>query len=105
MKRRLVSAAAVLGWLAAAASASPGVAPVTSWADRAYEQSVKLLQDGRRAEAYGRIVALANAGHPDAARLAITMCRHGLQLYGSDWDCAVTELEDWARVSAGPRHR
>jgi hypothetical protein len=66
---------------------------------------LQLLHSGRPAAAYGRIMALANAGHPDSARMAITMCRHGLQLYGRDWDCAPFEMEDWARFAGIPQPR
>ena len=83
-------------------SATPAHAPAGRWADRAFAQAMQLLHTGRRADAYGRMVALANAGHPDAARLAITMCRHGLRLYGSDWDCSPAELNEWAHVSSQP---
>jgi len=104
VRRLLVCAAAVLAMAAsAAAAASPGAAADASWADRAHAQAVQLLHGGRPAEAYGRFVELANAGHPDSARMALTMCLHGLRLYGRDWDCASHEMEEWARFASQPK--
>ena len=102
MKRLLVRGGGALALAAGAAAAAPGAVTDASWANRAYAQAVQLLHDGRPAEAYGRIMGLANAGHPDSARLALTMCRHGLRLYGRDWDCAPFEMEAWARHAGLP---
>ena len=87
---------------ATAGNATAGDTPAGGWADPAFAEALQLLHAGRLADAYGRIVALANAGHADAARLATTMCRHGLRLYASDWDCSPAELDEWAHFASQP---
>lgn len=77
-----------------AAAAPPG-GPITL-ADRLHDQAVESFRIGRYPEAYGRFVALADAGHGPAARKALWMCLHGPSLFGRDWDCTPHQAEAWA---------
>ena len=49
----------------------------------------------RYAEAYGRYAALADAGDPAAASMALTMVVHGPALFGSDWSATSGQLQRW----------
>ena len=61
--------------------------------------ALQSFQLGRYPEAYGRFVALANAGHPGAARQALWMCEHGPALFGRQWDCGPQQVTDWAAAA------
>lgn len=91
--RRLLLMALVL-----VPAATPMAAPPTD-AVRMHARAVELFRQGRFPEAYGRFIELANAGHPSSARHALWMCEQGPTLFGSDWDCAPHEVEDWARTA------
>ena len=69
------------------------------FAVRMHARAVELFRQGRFPEAYGRFIELANAGHPASARHALWMCEQGPTLFGSDWDCAPHEVEEWARTA------
>jgi hypothetical protein len=65
-----------------------------------------LFLDGRYAEAYGRYAALADAGDPVAASMALAMVLHGPAVFGSDWSATSGQWQRWsalARQLAGQR--
>lgn len=76
-------------------AAAPAVEPAPL-ADRLHAQAVESFRTGRYPEAYGRFVALADAGHGAAARQALWMCLHGPALFGRDFDCSPQQAEAWA---------
>jgi len=94
----LLALAVALTASPAAATPAPQAAPGTQ-AERLHAAAVASFRQGRFPEAYGRFVALANAGHPASARYAVWMCEQGPRLFGSDWDCAPQEIEDWTRTA------
>ena len=51
-----------------------------------YQQAQQHFRSGRRAAAYGRFAALAEAGHAPSAQIALLMQRQGLELFGTAWD-------------------
>ncbi len=53
----------------------------------------------RYAEAYGRYAALADAGDPAAASMALTMVVHGPALFGSDWSATSDQLQRWTALA------
>ena len=53
-------------------------------------------------EAYGRFIALADAGHAPAAEQALWMYRHGPSLFGKDWDSSQDQLTAWAKLAGQP---
>ena len=53
----------------------------------------------RYAEAYGRYAALADAGDPAAASMALTMVVHGPALFGSDWSATSGQLQRWSALA------
>jgi len=70
--------------------------------EQLHANAVASFQQGRFPEAFGRFVALANAGHAPAAELALFMAQHDLALFGRDWDVTQDELSAWAALSHRP---
>jgi hypothetical protein len=54
------------------------------------------------AEAYGRFISLADAGHAPSAEMALWMYRQGPTLFGKDWDSSQEQLTDWSRLAGQP---
>jgi hypothetical protein len=79
--------------------------PAASHAEQAHARALDSFRQGRFPEAYGRFVALADAGHGGSARFALLMCEQGPALFGKDWDCGPEQVQDWARAAgvAAPR--
>lgn len=50
-------------------------------------------------EAFRAFAILADAGDPEAARMAVAMARHGSLLYQQDFEVAAQRLDSWRRVS------
>ena len=75
----------------------------SSWcgaSDAEFAAAIGKHKEGRWADAYGRLVDLANRGDPDAARVALFMLRYGPVLYGSHWDASTEEVEYWQNLTA-----
>jgi hypothetical protein len=53
----------------------------------------------RYAEAYGRYAALADAGDPAAASIALAMVMHSPALFGSDWSATRAQLQRWSALA------
>lgn len=51
-------------------------------------------------QAFAAFAALADQGHPGAARIALQMARHGPQLYGVAFDVDAERQARWVRVAA-----
>jgi hypothetical protein len=93
------SALIVVCCLLALASTASEAGPGSNHADRAHARAVESFRVGRFPEAYGRFVALADAGHAPSARYALWMCEQGLALFGKDWDCTPQQVADWAKTA------
>jgi hypothetical protein len=83
----------------------------TAWArtvvDAVPAEREQLLADARQAfrehrfaAAYGRFVALADAGHAPSAQVALLMWRNGPTLFGSDWEATLPQQRRWAALTA-----
>ena len=69
-----------------------------------FNDAVRDYRQGRWSAAYGQMVALANDGHRDAARIALFMHQYGPLLYAAEWDATEDEVDHWTRVAgAWPR--
>ena len=89
---RLVLIAALVGaCFAPAAQAQSGLTHA-----QLYARAVASFQQGRFPDAYGRFIALANAGHAPAAELALFMSQNDTVLFGKDWDVTQEQLTAWA---------
>ncbi len=94
--------AAQIGLLAAACLAPAAQAQTVPLRDQLHANALASFQQGRFSEAYGRIVALANAGHAPAAELALFMAQNATQVFGKDWDVTQEELSTWAALAGRP---
>ena len=71
-------------------------------AERLHANAVASFRAARFPEAYGRFLALADAGHAPAAEQALWMNRHGPSLFGKDWDRSQDQLKAWAKLAGQP---
>ena len=78
------------------AQSAPGAA------ERLHANAVASFRAARFPEAYGRFIALADAGHAPAAEQALWMYRHGPSLFGKDWDSSQDQLTAWAKLAGQP---
>ena len=98
MFERITCAVAVAAVLAVSAPAHAASAA----AQQLHARAVESFQHGRYAEAYGRFMALADAGHAPAAEVALFMYANGRTLFGSQWDVSPDQLAAWARLTGRP---
>lgn len=70
--------------------------------EKLYANAVASFQQARFSEAYGRFIALADAGHAPAAELALFMAQNSSTLFGNDWDVTQEQLTDWAALTGRP---
>ena len=60
-----------------------------------YAQAQQDFRSGRRAAAFGRFAALADAGHVPSAQIALLMQRQGIELFGAAWDATPAQQRRW----------
>lgn len=89
-------------WLCVASFAALSAAPAAA-ADDGFVAAMHAYDDGRYALAYGRLVSLADAGHPEAARIALMMLRYGPQLYGTQWSATPGQIDRWLAAAGTPQ--
>jgi hypothetical protein len=63
-----------------------------------YAQAQQYFRSGRRAAAYGRFAALADAGHAPSAQIALLMQRQGTELFGTAWDATPAQQRRWTAL-------
>ena len=103
---RTIAIAALVG--ACFASAAQAQSELTH--EQLHAMAVASFQRGCSPEAYGRFIALANAGHAPAAELALFMSQNDRALFGKDWGCHAGTADDlgcahWpARTHAASAH-
>lgn len=92
--------------LAGAAAAAPGFRIKTGPApamqpshDSRHAEAMRWLQDRHYAAAYGRFAELADRGHAPSALMALTLVRHGGQIYGSEWSATPGQLQRWSTLA------
>ena len=96
----LVSVSAIA--LVAACIAQAAQAQSVPLRDRLQANAVASFQQGRFSEAYGRFIALANAGHAPAAERALFMAQNSTDLFGKDWDVTQEDLTAWSALIGRP---
>lgn len=94
-------------WRLAATSAIAAAWPAhavksANRAEQLLAAAVDSFRKARFPEAFGRFVALADAGHAQSAGIALWMWQQGPELFGKDWDCSPDQLEDWSRLAGVP---
>jgi len=70
--------------------------------DQLQAKAVASFQQGRFPEAYGRFLALADAGHAPAAEIALFMAQNSTAVFGRDWDVTQEQLTAWAALTGKP---
>jgi len=66
--------------------------------EREFSEAVQQFKAGRRAEAFGRFIALANRGDVDSARIALHLHTYGSVLYGAQWEAGREDVEYWTTL-------
>jgi len=70
--------------------------------ERLHANALASFRQARFSEAYGRLMALADAGHPRSAEVALWMYLNGPTLFGKDWDSSQEQLTAWAQLAGQP---
>lgn len=91
----------VLGFHAPGAFAQ-SVRSAPTMAERLHATALASFREARFPEAYGRFIALADAGHAPAAEVALWMYQHGPSVFGKDWDSSQEQLTAWAKLAGQP---
>jgi hypothetical protein len=84
-------------WLAGALLAGIGAARAQ---DGAFERAMQDYEHARHAQAFDALARLADAGHAEAARIALLMASHGPRLYGRRFDVDGARRERWLDAAA-----
>lgn len=84
----------------------PGVRPVATGGNAAagaelnLQAALQAMQQSRWAVAFGQFVALADDGHPQAARMALLFAQRGTRLFGGSYAATAAQLRAWSRIAA-----
>lgn len=76
--------------------------PTISVAERLHANAVSSFRQARFPEAYGRFIALADAGYAPSAEVALWMYQQGSTVFGRDWDSSQEQLTAWANLVGRP---
>jgi len=85
---------AALALLSAAVVAMPALA-----GEREFEHALQQYEDCHWQQAFESFSRLADAGDPQAARIAAQMVRYGVELYGQKFEATTVQLERWRVVA------
>jgi len=85
--------------LAVATFAPAAQAQFVPLGDKLYANAVFSFQQGRFPEAYGRFIALADAGHAPSADAALFMAQNSAAVFSKDWDVTQEQLTAWAALT------
>lgn len=91
-----LSSVAALSVVAVPAAAQTASAPVQA---ALYQAALDDYEANRWPQAYAALARLADAGHGDAARIALLMLRHGRPLYGMDFIASAQQRQHWAHTA------
>lgn len=69
--------------------------------DERFHVALVAYESSRWQQAYAAFSALAEAGHPEGARIAALMWRLGASLYRTTFDAQPRQLERWFSLAAG----
>ena len=65
-----------------------------------FEAAMEMYETCHWTAAFALLSRLADQGDPRAARLALLMARHGLQLYGTEFPVTALQAAGWIRHAA-----
>ena len=63
-----------------------------------FDDAMRLMEDGRWQTAFTLLAQLADAGHPQAARIALLFVRRGALLFGGHYCASAPQRERWERA-------
>ena len=86
--------------LAAGACGVVHAQPVAATAP-VFERAMVDYEQQRFASAFDALASLADAGHRDAARIALLMFAHGPRLYGQRFDAEAARRARWVDAATG----
>lgn len=95
----LAGVAVVCALLGTAASAQPLAETAGAVA---FDAAQAAYQRNHWPEAFAAFVALADVGHPEAARIALQMYHYGPALYGSRFHASPAQSQRWAAIVTRP---
>ena len=93
--------AATLAWAQAgrphdgAAVIAAGPSGSDSAPDARFQEAMLAYERNHWSLAFQRLSTLADDGHPEAARIALQMWRHGPTLYRSEFDASAEQIGRW----------
>jgi hypothetical protein len=87
-RRALLVTALVVAWVPAAAD------------DTDFARAMQDYDEARHAQAFDALARLADAGHAEAARVALLMSAHGRRLYGRAFDIDAARRARWLDAAA-----
>lgn len=64
-----------------------------------FDEALRLLELGGWQASYARLTALADDGHPQAARIALLFAKNGARLFGGAFPASAAQREGWQRAS------
>ena len=74
-------------------------------ADQDFERALQAYRTGNMSGAYGRFLALARKGDPDAARIALFMGQYGGMLHNTLWELTEHDAAQLRRTALRPSLR
>lgn len=98
--KRWASRSLVLGMSAPLALAQPPV--TTEVSTTHFDVAMQHLERCQWPQAFQRFAVLADAGHDQAARIALLMQAHGTRLFGGRFTADASRRERWLDVAAAP---
>ena len=67
---------------------------------RRFEDAIQLLEEGLWQESFSQLAELADAGHPQAARIALLLVARGSVLFGGSFMATQTQRRAWRMLAA-----
>ena len=67
---------------------------------RHFDEAMLLMEDGSWQRAFTRLAALADTGHPQAARIAMVFVQRGALLFGGSFVASARQRECWQRAGS-----
>jgi hypothetical protein len=65
---------------------------------RRFDEAMQLMEDGRWSASFKRLAELADDGHPQAARIALTFVKRGTSLFGGTFHASEKQRDCWQRA-------
>ena len=69
--------------------------PMQTMAPSAFDRAIEHFSHGRLPAAFEELVGLADAGHPEAARIALLMATRGPRLFGQGFPASPSQRARW----------